>query len=555
MSNLIVNKISIVDYENKVANTFDFSPKANLIISKSNGQGKSSLVKSIYYSLGADLKSFPNGWEPEKFIYQLEVIIGEQTYKIKRQNKIISIRGEKESEIFKNMKEYSKWLQDKLGMSLELATKNGEKLSTAYCGALLSPFYIDQDKGWSGSLYKDTFEGLGKYNATVFPKDVIDYYLNLSSGELNIKKSHNEKLKNKNKFLQGKIEQILAVYETYEEQNQVNTGYPIDIKELQVEIEQYLKETSKISERIQNVTKKIEKNKRNLDILKQDKEEISNLLNDTDRRFDEIEYECSYCHSILTREQSLTRLELEDNRIAIISKKEELTIKIKLAEETLQDSQRLVDSLKEKIDLYNKRVKEIRSVTDIESYISQSVLGELNSLRVQEALKKDILDKEMKQVSADIRKLRRILNENTESVQGEFEQLKNELSNLIGSNGLIDRKFRDYKKLTGGGTNLNKDLLALYLIYMNLIAGRTKFKFPFAIDSFVKNETDSDSLLKMFEAINSRFLTLDSQTFFSVIEENLVYLDKSTNQIQIESPLLRKEYYSRVASEIIEFEK
>ena len=200
-------------------------------------------------------------------------------------------------------------------------------------------------------------------------------------------------------------------------------------------------------------------------------------------------------------------------------------------------------------------MKEIRSVTDIESYISQSVLSELNSLRVQEALQKDILDKEMKQVSADIRKLQRILKENTESIQGEFEQLKNELSNLIGSNGLTDRKFRDYKKMTGGGTNLNKDLLALYLTYMNLIIDRTKFKLPLAIDSFVKNETDSDSLLKMFEAINSSFLTLDSQTFFSVIEENLVYLDKSTNQIQIESPLLRKEYYSRVVSEIIEFEK
>lgn len=554
MSNLIVNKISIVDYENKVANTFDFSPKANLIISKSNGQGKSSLVKSIYYGLGADLKSFPNGWEPEKFIYQLEVTIGEQDYKIKRQNKIISIRGEKESVIFKNRKEYSKWLQEKLEMSLELVTRNSE-LSIAYCGAILSPFYIDQDKGWSGSLYKDTFEGLGQYNATVFPRDVVDYYLNLSSSELNIKKSHNEKLKNKNKFLQGKIEQIQAVYNTYEEQNQVNASYPIDIKELQLEMEQYLRETDEISERIQKITKEIEKNKLKLDILKQDKEEISNLLNDTDERFNEIEYECSYCHSILTREQSLTRLELEDNRITIISKKEELTVKIKQAEETLQSSQRQVDSLKEKIDLYHKRVKEIRSVTDIESYISQSVLSELNSLRVQEALQKDILDKEMKQVSADIRKLQRILKENTESIQGEFEQLKNKLSNLIGSNGLADRKFRDYKKMTGGGTNLNKDLLALYLTYMNLIIDRTKFKLPLAIDSFVKNETDSDSLLKMFEAINSSFLTLDSQTFFSVIEENLVYLDKSTNQIQIESPLLRKEYYSRVVSEIIEFEK
>ncbi len=101
-------------------------------------------------------------------------------------------------------------------------------------------------------------------------------------------------------------------------------------------MEQYLRETDEISERIQKITKEIEKNKLKLDILKQDKEEISNLLNDTDERFNEIEYECSYCHSILTREQSLTRLELEDNRITIISKKEETTVKIKQAEETLQ---------------------------------------------------------------------------------------------------------------------------------------------------------------------------------------------------------------------------
>ncbi|MGS2917640.1 hypothetical protein V5N33_04825 [Staphylococcus aureus] len=40
------------------------------------------------------------------------------------------------------------------------------------------------------------------------------------------------------------------------------------------------------------------------------------------------------------------------------------------------------------------------------------------------------------------------------------------------------------------------------------------FGLPFAIDSFVKNETDSIALEKMFGAIDKYFLTLNNQTFF-----------------------------------------
>ena len=61
MNKLIINEIIIVDYENKKANCFSFSDKSNLIVSSKNGQGKSSLVKSIYYALGASLKAFPKG--------------------------------------------------------------------------------------------------------------------------------------------------------------------------------------------------------------------------------------------------------------------------------------------------------------------------------------------------------------------------------------------------------------------------------------------------------------------------------------------------------------
>lgn len=139
------------------------------------------------------------------------------------------------------------------------------------------------------------------------------------------------------------------------------------------------------------------------------------------------------------------------------------------------------------------------------------------------------------------------------SLEGDYEDLKNNLSSLLESNGLSDRKFRDYKKLKGSGTNLNKDLLAIYLIYMNLIANNSEFKIPFAIDSFVKNEIDTISQERMFRAIGSYFLTLKTQTFFSVIRENLYKIDGDYCETRVESPLLKEDRYEEISREIIEF--
>ena len=42
MSKLTINSITIVDYENQLANKFEFGPDSNLITSEDNGVGKSS---------------------------------------------------------------------------------------------------------------------------------------------------------------------------------------------------------------------------------------------------------------------------------------------------------------------------------------------------------------------------------------------------------------------------------------------------------------------------------------------------------------------------------
>ncbi|HFU4464877.1 TPA: endonuclease [Streptococcus suis] len=551
MSKMIIKSLLIADYENEKANKFEFSDSANLIVSGTNGEGKSSLVKSIYYALGANLKSFPKGWHAEDFIFQLEILIDRNRFLIKRQNRVISVLDNKEIKRFENFAEYSEWFQEKLGMKLELVSKNRDKASLASIEALLSPLYIDQDKGWDGKLFKDSFEGLGRYESNIFPKSIFDYYLGISNSQIIDKEIEKNKYTRQLELVTGKINQIQSVYTTYQTQNNITETVPKDFEDFKKELDFYITETNKFSIEITKKTGELSKEKINLDILLQDLEELKKLSSKTKERYSKIKYECVYCHSILTRQQSLTRLELEDNELAIKSRIDIVSQQIIKSKRKVQEKEEVIEQLQGQFNQYHERLSELKKVADIDEYVNQNVLSELKKLEIQESLEKSNLDKSIGDIKKEVSRLKKELNERAKIIEGEYEALKNELSNLIGSTGVTDKKFRNFDKLRGGGTNLNKDLLVIFLVYMNLLDSKSSVSLPFAIDSFIKNETDEKVLKKMFFAINTKFLSLKCQTFFSVIKDNLKYIDSKVSQVVIESPLLKSECYDRLSKEVI----
>lgn len=548
---MTIKSLLIVDYENEKANKFVFSDSANLIVSSTNGEGKSSLVKSIYYALGANLKSFPKGWSADNFIFQLEVFIDDNTFLIKRHNKVISVLDNKEVKLFENFAEYSLWFQEKLNMRLELVSKNSDKASLASIEALLSPMYIDQDKAWDGKLFKDSFESLGRYKPNDFPKNVFDYYLGISDSQIIDKESEKNEYSRQLELVNGKINQVQSVYKTYRTQKNITETVPKDFEGLKKELDFYITETDKFSIKITEKTGELSKEKRNLDILNQDLEELKKLSSKTKERFSKIKHECVYCHSILTRQQSLTRLELEDNELAIKSRMGGISQQIMKSKRVVREKEKAIEQLQEQFYQYHERLSELKQLSDIDEYVNQNVLSELKKLEIQETSEKSNLDKLIGDITKEIRMLKKELNQRAKTIEVDYEALKNELSILIGSTGITDKKFRNFDKLKGSGTNLNKDLLVIFLVYMNLIDSKSITSLPFAIDSFVKNETDEKVLKKMFDAINSKFLSLKSQTFFSIIRDNLKYVDSKVNQVNIESPLLKREYYSDLSKEII----
>ena len=548
---MTIKSLLIADYENEKANKFVFSDSANLIVSSTNGEGKSSLVKSIYYSLGANLKSFPKGWNADNFIFQLEVFIDGNEFLIKRHNKVISVLDNNEVKLFENFAEYYLWFQEKLKMRLELVNKSSDKASLASVEALFSPMYIDQDKAWDGKLFKDSFESLGRYKSNDFPKNVFDYYLGISDSQIVDKESKKNEYLRQLELVNGRINQVQSVYKTYRTKNKITETVPKDFKDLQKELDFYITETDKFSIKITDKTGELSKEKINLDILNQDLEELKKLSSKIKERFSEIRHECVYCHSILTRQQSLTRLELEDNELAIKSRIDSISQQIIKSKRIVQEKEEAIKQLQEQFNQYHERLTELKQLSDIDEYVNQNVLSELKKLEIQETSEKSNLDKLIGDITKEIRMLKKELNQRAKTIEGDYEALKNELSILIGSTGITDKKFRNFDKLKGSGTNLNKDLLVIFLVYMNLIDSKSITSLPFAIDSFVKNETDEKVLKKMFDAINSKFLSLKSQTFFSIIRDNLKYVDSKVNQVNIESPLLKREYYSDLSKEII----
>ena len=551
MSKMTIKSLLIADYENEKANKFVFSDSANLIVSSTNGEGKSSLVKSIYYALGANLKSFPKGWNADNFIFQLEVFIDGNEFLIKRHNKVISVLDNNEVKLFENFAEYYLWFQEKLKMRLELVNKSSDKASLASVEALFSPMYIDQDKAWDGKLFKDSFESLGRYKSNDFPKNVFDYYLGISDSQIVDKESKKNEYLRQLELVNGRINQVQSVYKTYRTKNKITETVPKDFKDLQKELDFYITETDKFSIKITDKTGELSKEKIKLDILNQDLEELKKLSSKIKERFSEIRHECVYCHSILTRQQSLTRLELEDNELAIKSRIDSISQQIMKSKRIVQEKEEAIKHLQEQFNQYHERLTELRQLSDIDEYVNQNVLSELKKLEIQETLEKSNLDKLIGDITKEIRMLKKELNQRAKTIEGDYEALKNELSILIGSTGITDKKFRNFDKLEGSGTNLNKDLLVIFLVYMNLVDSKSITSLPFAIDSFVKNETDKKVLKKMFDAINAKFLSLKSQTFFSIIRDNLKYVDSKVNQVNIESPLLKSEYYSDLSKEII----
>ncbi|AWK40348.1 AAA family ATPase [Photorhabdus laumondii subsp. laumondii] len=182
MRSIYFKSAHILSLRDKKGFFFEFSPDINIITGE-NDTGKSSFIKSLYHTLGADVR-LDKKWKDDNFVSKVVICVNNRDYAFIRHEKRISIFDITEEQehllVTSNSRtDIALTVRDIFDFNLELVLKETLVQGQAQPASLYLPFYIDQDNGWgtvldsfsSLKMYKDWQKNILNFHAGVKPKE------------------------------------------------------------------------------------------------------------------------------------------------------------------------------------------------------------------------------------------------------------------------------------------------------------------------------------------------------------------------------------------------
>lgn len=201
MKEMYFDNILIADIVEKTAYIHNFEKGFNVVTSQDNHVGKSSLLKSLYFAMGAEV-DFDNVWNKNTKLYVVEFYIDEIKFRLARWQKSFALF--RETELILTTKSVSRDLAREFekifSFAIYMANKKTNKIELAPPAFTFMPYYIDQDRGWSG-LY-ESFSNIDQYKK---PDRIKSLYYHLG-----IYTQSTVELMAKRDALKDKIEQLKA---------------------------------------------------------------------------------------------------------------------------------------------------------------------------------------------------------------------------------------------------------------------------------------------------------------------------------------------------------
>lgn len=519
MRSMIFRSILIADIQEHTARFITFNKGLNVITSAENHVGKSSVLKSLYHTLGAEVH-FDSRWNKDTKLTAVSIDVDGTEYRVVRFIKRFAILKGKELVLLGDSvtKQLTPKLADIFNFSVYLAEKSGnKKVVQAPPAFTFMPYYIDQDKGWD-ELY-NSFERMDQYAKPERAKSLY-FHLGLYTKtqiELQAKK---DQLKDTILKLQNQEHQLIIMVNALTEE--LNNIIPADNeKELErflttpkQEIEALVQEIGCIRNKIQELITSLKQHEKQLEIIKHFQQiQISREYEKT------VRYVCPQCgYEYDDNLYDLVRCNYNQSNAEYLRAQIEYIIKnikteLKTNEETyvllmkkLKKNEKVFDETKEAYAAYLRH----RGLADtVRKYSLELDDNRAKQLETQNAIK-------------DISKKLKIVPDKHKIEQIYINYVKQNSIALSAWTQEYEGKIKLLKSLKAQGSLLPKIILSQYNGLFQTMANMNNdvIRFPFVVDSPREKESSSSSskdILNMIAKIQSLpqiiLATVDYDTF------------------------------------------
>lgn len=149
MKNLRFQSLLLLSKKERAARRITFNPKTTLVLGE-NDTGKSSLIKAIYATFGADPAVIHPDWKTLAVTSMVDFDVDGVGYRLLRSSTIFALFDSGGTKLWSASgvtSSLAPQLAEVLGIKLRMQSRDGEFVipPPAY---FFSPFYVDQDAGW-----------------------------------------------------------------------------------------------------------------------------------------------------------------------------------------------------------------------------------------------------------------------------------------------------------------------------------------------------------------------------------------------------------------------
>lgn len=519
MKEVYFQSILIADLQKNTARLQNFSKGLNVVTSTDNHVGKSSLLKSLYYALGADV-DYDSVWGRNTKIYIATLSVDGELYRIVRLMRRFAVfHNEKLLLITDSVtKELTPLLGKIFDFTVYLPNKETGKVEMAPPAFTFMPYYIDQDKGWD-RLY-ESFASIQQYKSVDRIKSLY-YHLNIyTKGTVELM-AQRDKLKDRLEEIKIENARLCTVLTALQEEI-ANLPPADNIQELesqleipQKRIEVLIEQAGKVRNDIQEFEAELLQHQHRLEVIS----EYHALQGDSSDAITSSPHACPNCGYVF------------DEELFNIVRANYSTVN----EDYLrQQIQLIIDSLAAKLSAAENHYVALMKKLKLEETAFTAEKDEFDIYVRQRGLQDSIrrftaeLGKntaESTDISTQIREITKEINKlpNRKEVEEKYiEYVRSNIINLDAWDAAYDGTIRLLKPIKAQGTLENKIILAQFV---GLFQTMEYFKsnatrFPFVVDSPRGKEASvlsSRDILKMIAQLEMLpqiiLATIDYSTF------------------------------------------